>query len=284
MASLLHFFAPEAIVKGARDSKDKGKKRASEGGASEEKEGPAGSSSSSSTPASKRGRLGAASTGLETLWGAKWTATFTFSHSTESHAGSTIHGRMAKHGFNLQDLHTAIEWAGTNSVEHELVELHTGTGTSRRAHVLILRNAIPALMGAEEGTRSFADEFKTDIWPHLDRKKVVNGKVYKKDARGNCEIGPTRLESELATLDVGEFVSGRVTGLVLPYCDLATTSSIRDALPQAFGAKAEDLRCECNYYGPPHGATPDEVKKTDVKKCGIGFHGGSSSYRVQHNE
>ena len=188
---------------------------------------------------------------------------------------------MSEKGYDLATLHRAIEWAGANGVDHELVELHTATGVAREAYVLVLRDALSAMTGTEGATRSLAKEFRTQIWSQLDRQKVgwdrasQSRKVYQKVARGNCEIGPTRVESELAALDVGATVQGNVSGLVISYDELPMATALRDALPEVFGEDASNLRAEVNYYGPPYGASPAEVKVMKMEKCGIPFHGDS---------
>lgn len=131
----------------------------------------------------------------------EWSATYTFSKSTESHAGATIHGEMAASGYNVDDMERGIAWAKRNSVKVELLRLDQRSGTDRKAFVLVLRNAVSAML--DEAGRNLETEFLTEVWPQLDRKFVNFKVVRNKWARGNAEIGPVGHPSTLAKVSKG---------------------------------------------------------------------------------
>jgi len=227
-------------------------------------------------PMVKRGRRGGGV--LTTLDGVDWSATLTYSRSTESHVGTQIHGTMASTGYTMDDLKTSMAWASQHGIEFELVRLHTRTGIDREAHVLVLRDVLSAL----DGGGAIVPEFETKVWPKLDRK-MVNwfgdgpGRVCNKWARGNAEIGPHAVPSTLAPLTLGtELGRGTsVSGVVLPYSDLPAIESVAKGLPLVLGGKANDLRAEVNFYGPEHGADASRTTRQAFKKCGISWHGDS---------
>eukprot|EP00618_Florenciella_parvula_P032450 CAMPEP_0119484748 /NCGR_PEP_ID=MMETSP1344-20130328/11663_1 /TAXON_ID=236787 /ORGANISM="Florenciella parvula, Strain CCMP2471" /LENGTH=356 /DNA_ID=CAMNT_0007519361 /DNA_START=9 /DNA_END=1077 /DNA_ORIENTATION=+ len=237
----------------------------------------------------------AAPTNARALTAGEWSATYTFSASTESHAGTTIHGEMASEGYGLGDMRRGVEWANKNGVAHELFELSELSGTGREAHVLVLRNAVSAVVGRQgrdhgRGTpplslAEFVTEFEQKVWPVLDRKFVNFQVVRPKWARGNAEIGPIGHPSTLAELPVGERVAKGQTmsGVVLAYPTVPVAQRLADGLPAVFGeAKASHLRAEINFYGPAYAAPTQEdsvrgavgtAEKMAMGECGIGFHG-----------
>ena len=101
------------------------------------------------------------------------------------------------------------------------------------------------------------DLFQEQAQLEHDKKAFIYGRVVNKHARWN-----------LCFDDVGhepEYEEGK--GRVVPYSEVPLTKYLKDSLSRYFGPKANDVKCEANYY-------------YDKSKCGIGFHGDSERRKV----
>lgn len=208
-----------------------------------------------------------------------YTATITFSHCTESHAGTAKHGAAREAGgWGKEHIDMGAEWARARGLPHEVYELHRGVGPvpphpPREAYVLVLRGAAGPLMAGDAPPagelRALEAEYRGLI-PRLDRKFVNFRRVTRKKARANGEIGDAAVESTLRAAPLGmrlERGAPPLTGVVFPFRALPALSRLRRGLPAAFGGGAAGLLAEINHYGPTPGAAFPE------KECGIGFHG-----------
>ena len=204
-----------------------------------------------------------------------FSATVTFSKSTESHARTVIHGKMADKGYDLADIQLAINWCEKNKRTYELFDLKALSETDREGWVLVIRNVLPA-------TRKVIHrEFVEKIYQKLDRKFANCMIIRTKYARGNAEIGDQYVASDLVNLKIGTRIQKKVSGIVLPYQNLPALNQVRKILPIILGKKATDLLAEVNYYGPPFGLNDygppsglnNPLKKMAMSNCGIGFHG-----------
>ena len=198
-----------------------------------------------------------------------FSASVTFSCSTESHANTVVHGKMAESGYTKDDLEKAIKWADQNDRKWELFDLRELSETPREAYVLVIRDII-----GSSAMRALREEYTTKVFPRLDRKFVNFMVCRKKFARGNAEIGDVACKSDLDSLQVGQRVEKgqkKLSGIVLPYSQLPRFAEFRALLPQVLGSKASGLRAEINHYGPPKGDLSDP--RCSFEACGIGFHG-----------
>jgi len=196
-------------------------------------------------------------------------ASITFSCSTESHANTVIHGKMAEKGYDLADIQRAMNWAKENKKEYNLFDLKELSGSSREGYVLVIRNLVGHL------TDPIRDEYVEKVYPKLDRKFVNFQTVRTKYARGNAEIGDSKYESDLAPLEVGQRIEKgtKLSGIVIPYTEVPRLSFVRNILPEILGEKATSLRAEVNHYGPPSKSTNEP--RFSFQSSGIGFHGDS---------
>jgi hypothetical protein len=198
-----------------------------------------------------------------------WSTSITFSKSTESHAGTTVHGTSATVGYDKVDIDRAVAWAEENGVKYESYALHDLTGSTRKAHFLVLRDALGTLMGDPvNGLTSVTTEFLQEVVPRLDDRFVNFQRVTQKKARQNAEIGPVGYASELASCPLGSRPGKVLSGVVISYDILPNIKRIQQGLHRVLGAKAKDLLAEVNFYGQIRGGT-----QKPLKECGIGFHG-----------
>ena len=99
-----------------------------------------------------------------------WAAPITCSKSTESHAGTVIHGTKAREGYTGSELSAGEQRAACAGYEAELVNLHEACGTDARpAYVLLLRGACRLLAGVELSAMQLG--YQSVIWPKLDSER-----------------------------------------------------------------------------------------------------------------
>lgn len=207
-----------------------------------------------------------------------WAASITFSKSTESHAGTVIHGTKAREGYTSDDLNAAKDIAAEAGYEAEIVNLHEACDTSvRSAYVLVVRGAC-RLLADDVDLADVQREYRSVIWPNLDRHLVSYGKVLTKHARGNAELGPEDIASNYADFSPGERVAGRpVSGRVIAFSRVPLHAALARGWERILGPKGANLRAELNHYGPSHpsGGVEDKNPSHTFARTGIGFHGDS---------
>lgn len=123
------------------------------------------------------------------------------------------------------------------------------------ACVLVIHNAVNAILGQIGKTKE--DLFQEQANLNQDKKALMYGRVVNKHARWNLCFDTVGHEPD--------YENGK--GSVIAYSQAPLTHYLKESLPTYFGAKAEALKCEGNYY-------------YDISKCGIGFHGDSERRKV----
>ena len=206
-----------------------------------------------------------------------WAASVTFSKTTESHAGTVIHGQRAREGYTHHDLLKACNHALASGHEASLINLDTVCGTPERAaSVLVIRGATSLL--ADLNLVDLHNEYLTQIWPQLDRRLVQYGKVMNKHARGNAELGPYDIPSTYNDFATGEKVAGRpISGRVVAFDQVPLHGQLVRGWENLLGEKGKGLLAEVNHYGPscPRDGVKDGNKSHSFAATGIGFHGDS---------
>ncbi len=177
------------------------------------------------------------------------TFTITYGEVAENHARMQQIGELATQGISIDELkHTQTKFEALGCI-CEFINLKDALPEEIRgiqpAAILIIRNAVPHLIGAS--TDLLFNEHK-DL--PVDKKALMYGRVVNKHARHNLCFSDLAQEPD--------YPNGK--GRIIPFSSLPYTSMIREKLPQLVGPKAIGLQAEGNYY-------------YDVSKCGIGFHG-----------
>lgn len=184
----------------------------------------------------------------------KSTITLTFGDSAENHVGMEqlgIRGAPGS-GFTIDDLTAAknkCEAAGATCELHQLA-----IAGSEQAAVLVIRNGVNLLLGADDGAaKLFAEQAALNV----DRHAFMYGRVVNKHARWNLCFDDFDQEPSYA--------EGK--GRVIAFNKTPLTNQLHGKLEEFFGSKAAGLKGEGNYY-------------YDINKCGIGFHGDSERRKV----
>ena len=205
----------------------------------------------------------------------QWAASLTFSRSTESHVGTTVHGVRAKRGYSLDELKRVSSLAQEAGCPAHLYELQSHCGVDKRAYVLHLEQALTLLSSA-----MFEDvqkEYLREIWPRLDRHLVMFRKLMKKNARGNAELGPFDVESNFTDYPEGQKLpeDAKITGRVIAFHRVPLHHEIAQSWSRLLGTGP--LLAEVNHYGPSmtEQGEPDSQPAHRFCKNGIGFHGDS---------
>lgn len=175
------------------------------------------------------------------------TITLTFGDVCENHVNMQKIGQLSETGFELTDLLYAKQQFELKNYECSLIDL------DRDAYILIIRGGAACLLEPHTVTELYNEQ--TNLIP--DKKALMYGRVVNKIARHN-----------LCFDNVGQlpdYENGK--GTVISYDSVPLTESIQRKLPEYFGDKAADLKCEGNYY-------------YDSSKCGIGYHGDSERMKV----
>ena len=193
--------------------------------------------------------------------------TITLGDQAENHAGMQTLGELveAGQGFNLLDLQNIKTNLEAIGIECELVplDLYQDLNTidmsvdmPEEAYVLIIRDGVNKLLqNCSDLTQS--NLFDEHLVLELDKKAWMKGRVVNKHARWN-----------LCFDDVGQEPDYEAKkGRIVSYDEIPITKTLLSEIPKYFGAKAENLKGEGNYY-------------YDKTKCGIGFHGDSERRKV----
>lgn len=205
-----------------------------------------------------------------------WTTSVTFSHSTESHAGGPVHGRVAKRGYTESEMRAARQWAGSRGLRSDWYELGALSGTGRTARVLVIRDGVRSLLH-EAGLAADAAkvDFVRGIYPRLDRRFVNFMKMTVKKARGNAELADEAVPSRLKQVPIGTRVTSaqkrELNGEIVAFDTVPAFRALREGLPTILGPHATRLYGEVNYYG----STPEAPAADYYKDMGIGPHGDS---------
>lgn len=179
--------------------------------------------------------------------------TLTFGDSAENHVGMEKIGKMvaAGDGFTvaeLAEMHARFTELGVACEMHRL-----DSEDKPEAAVLVLRGGVDYALGAGGHAALFGEQAVLEV----DRKAFMYGRVVNKHARWNLCFDTVGHEPDYA--------HGK--GRIVPYADIPITARLLSRLPEMFGRKAAELKCEANYY-------------YDISKCGIGFHGDSERRKV----
>lgn len=171
--------------------------------------------------------------------------TLTFGDMAENHIGMEQIGEMVKEGegFHLNDF-LQIKETMEAMTSVELIHL------SGEAHLLVIRDGVSKLL---QDHQALFEEHKS---LEYDKKALMYGRVVNKHARWNLCYDE---ESREPNYEEGK---GRIVG----FNEIPLTKQLKERFA-IFGAKAENLKIEGNYY-------------YDTKKCGIGFHGDSERRKV----
>ena len=186
--------------------------------------------------------------------------TITFGDCAENNVGMQKIGKPARPGlgFSYEDLAAAAARFEAAGCHCELVDLILAGGVGGEGpdpgYVLVVRAGIKALLGDPGAADAMRDEQRA--FP-ADTKALFRGVVKNKLARHNLCFADEGQEPDYA--------AGR--GRVVAFSDAPYTAAARKALCSFFGAKAEGLFAEGNYYYRP-------------AACGIGFHGDGERRKV----
>ena len=114
--------------------------------------------------------------------------TLTFGDCAENHVGMEKLGSLADEGFSLKDLIKAKKWFEEKECKVKLLGLHKLLNEEERdkpeneAYVLVVKNAVNAILGKEDGAKELLKEQK-GLTP--DKKAYMYGRVVDKKARYN---------------------------------------------------------------------------------------------------
>ena len=192
-----------------------------------------------------------------------YTKTFslTFGDVAENHKGMQQIGQLSDHGFDLADLVRIKHTFRARGCECKIIHLHVlldeeeaQTYAENKAYILIIKNAVNALLEDENGTNAL---FEEQDGLEKDTKAFMYGRVVNKHARHNLCFSD---EHQEPTYEEGK-------GRVYAFEEVPVLNRIREKLGEWLGEKAMHLQAEGNYY-------------YDVSKCGIGFHGDSERKKV----
>ena len=168
-----------------------------------------------------------------------WAASLTFSAATESHVGAQIHGKVAREGYSIKDLHHGLRVATDAGCDARVVDLSSACGVPRPGGVLVIKDACRLLFDVD--VKALEQEYEHNIWPHLDRHLVHYKRVDNKHARGNAELGPVDIASTYKDfLECKKLPQGaQVTGRVIAFEAGAPTRSFVQGLGESAGPEGE---------------------------------------------
>lgn len=193
--------------------------------------------------------------------------TLTLGDQAENHAGMQKLGELVEvgQGFNLEDMEIMKMKLEAIGIVCELVSLDLCQDLNTAdindmpeedAYVLIIRDGVNNIL---KMCSDFTQQNLFDEHLNLEHDKHawMKGKVVNKHARWN-----------LCFDDVGQEPNyDEKKGRIVSYDDIPVTKMLMSQISNYFGAKAENLKGEGNYY-------------YDREKCGIGFHGDSERRKV----
>ncbi len=171
------------------------------------------------------------------------TITITFADGVENSKGMQIIGNRTDDGFSVADLKLAKEKFESAGYACELI---TFPPFEDQAAVLVVRNGCGITHESKDSVAVFS-ELNALKW---DKKAYSRGRVVNKIARFNLCFADAPQEADYENKK----------GTVIPFEQVPPLDSLRRALPQYLGAKAEKLLAEGNNY-------------YDTSKCYIGWHG-----------
>lgn len=198
------------------------------------------------------------------------TMTLTFGDVAESHVGMQKLGKMADHGFSLDDITRAAKYFSDRGCETVIVHLNeylpqTGndpdetaflkqakTDPEYQAYVLIARGGLKVISDVDELTTEML-LYDWDTKLYNERRDVVQNK----NARHNLNFDD---ESQVA-----DFTQGK--GTTVAWETVPILNDIKHKLADIFGPAGQGLKCEGNKYFNPVGT-------------GIGYHGDSERRKV----
>jgi hypothetical protein len=196
-------------------------------------------------------------------------ATLTFCDRAENHAGMETLGNMVSkgEGFNIEDLINIKQKLQEKGIEAEIIplemfqdinEIDFDMPVPEEAYLLRIPNGVDKLLQVEvEDDVNQLQLFNEHCALDLDKKAWMKGKVVNKHARWN--------------LCFDDFNRGpdyeNKMGRIVAFDDVPITKMLLNKIGHYFGEKAQNLKCEGNYY-------------YDSSKCGIGFHGDSERRKV----
>jgi len=190
--------------------------------------------------------------------------TITFGDQAENHAGMQIIGKMAEHGFSIEELQSAKSRLESQGCVCEYINLkekllsdwnNPDNINIPEAGVLLIRKGVSHMLS--DVNFSADNMFEEQAYLNLDTKAFMYGRVVDKSARYNLCFDDKEQEPDY------ENKKGRI----ISYYDVPLTRYIRHMIPLYLGEKARNLAGEGNYY-------------FDSSKCGIGWHGDSERKKV----
>lgn len=187
------------------------------------------------------------------------TFSLTFGDVAENHKGMQKIGNLSDEGFNLNNLINIKNVFESKGCKCELLNLHwllddEEIQRHNPAFILIIKNAVNALLDDENGRNLLFDEQDK---LEKDTKAFMYGRVVNKHARHNLCFSELHQEPN--------YEEGR--GRIYAFSEVEILNKIRLKLGEFIGEKALDLQAEGNYY-------------YDINKCGIGFHGDTERKKV----
>lgn len=202
----------------------------------------------------------------------KGTMTLTFGEVAESHVGMQKIGQMDKVGFSLEDLLKAQGYFKSKGCETTLLHLNNflpqccdeeenkqlqiaKEDNKYQAWILIAENGIECLTGDNKGKDLLTEMllFEWDTKLYNERRNIVQ----EKRARHNLNFSDNKQKAD--------FSQGK--GTTIPWKEVPLLTDTKRALGNAFGNKAENLKCEGNLYYEPG-------------NTGIGYHGDKERKKV----
>lgn len=176
--------------------------------------------------------------------------TLTFGDQAENHVGMQKLGKLAEHGFSIDDLEWMNQQMGNLGTIYNLNLLLPEGVEADPAYLLVIPNGVNILANADQ---MFEEQQGLDY----DKKKFMYGGVKNSVARHNICFGYQDQEPDY------ENKKGRIVS----FESLPALNSFRQALADKFGTLVDDLYVEGNHYYDP-------------SKCGIGFHGDAERRKV----
>lgn len=198
------------------------------------------------------------------------TMTLTFGDVAESHVGMQKLGKMADHGFTLEDITRASKYFSDRGCETIIVHLNAylpetvkdpdeswfleqaKIDPEYQAYVLIARGGLRVISDVNELTTEML-LYEWDTKLYNERRDVVQNK----NARHNLNFDDER--------QTADFTQGK--GTTVAWETVPFLNDIKNKLEDIFGPAGRGLKCEGNKYFDPAGT-------------GIGYHGDTERRKV----
>lgn len=177
------------------------------------------------------------------------TYSITFGEQAVTHIGMKNVGKELTTGFSLKE---ATKILKENKIPFKKIKLHHALPSNvdknnLKAYVIIIKNGANIIMNDKDAADKLYLEQKSQ---KMDKKVLMRGRIVNKLARWNTCYSE---KSQEADIENGK-------GTIVAFNQVPFLNKLREKLPLFFGAKAENLQAEMNFY-------------YDTEKCGIGFHG-----------